>query len=116
MYKFEKLLVWQKAMSAAEMVYDLQPKVPRREQYGLMSQLQRAIISVPLNIAEGSANNSDREFYRYLKIARGSLYESVTGLLLVARIYQVNVAEALEVCNNTGRLLNGLMKSLKAAG
>lgn len=116
MYKFEKLLVWQKAMSAAAKIYSLQASMPRHEQYGLRSQLRRAGISVSLNIAEGAANNNDKEFRRYLKIARGSLYESVTGLLLAQKLYRVDIAEALEECNHTGRLLNGLIKSSKTDG
>lgn len=92
----------------------LQSKIPPHGKYGRLSQLQRAIISASLNIAEGSADNSNKGFHRYLKIAHGSLYESVTGLLLIKRIYQVNIAKALKVYNNTGRLLNGLIKFLKA--
>jgi four helix bundle protein len=72
---YEELRVWQEAMVFAEIVYDLCKDLPREEIYGLASQLKRAVISIPSNIAEGSERNGTKELIQFLYIARGSLAE-----------------------------------------
>jgi four helix bundle protein len=82
----KKLVAWQKAMDLVERIYELTRKLPREEVYGLSSQLRRAAVSVPSNIAEGAAGRSSTQFRNYLSVAIGSLNELVTQLEIVWRI------------------------------
>lgn len=79
---YKELLVWQKGMSLAMGVYGLTAKFPTDERFGLVSQMRRAAISVPSNIAEGQARHGTREFLQFLSHASGSLAELETQLLL----------------------------------
>lgn len=83
---FKELIVWQKAMASAREVYRLTPLLPREETYGMRSQLTRAAVSIPANIAEGWARESDREKAQFLAIAQGSLAEVETLLALCEQI------------------------------
>ena len=79
---YKELLVWQKAMALAKGVYGLTAKFPADERFGLISQMRRAAVSVPSNIAEGQARQGTREFLQFLSHASGSLAELETQLLL----------------------------------
>jgi len=114
MYGFEKLIVWQKSMTFCEFVYKVTENFPKREIFGLTSQLRRASYSIPLNIAEGSASKSKKEFKYFLTIALRSQYECITLLKLSFRLNFLNdndYSELFEKCDEVGRLLNGLIKS-----
>ena len=80
------LIVWQKAMDLAEDVYRVTSEFPREEIYRLTSQLIRAVISVPANIAEGHARGTRRDYANFLAIAKGSLMEAETFLMLAERL------------------------------
>ena len=80
MHNFRKLDIWIESIDLAYSVYSLTDSFPRQEVYGLSSQMQRAAVSVPSNIAEGSGKDSDADFSRFLTIALGSLYELETQL------------------------------------
>jgi four helix bundle protein len=84
MQQFTKLLVWQRSHKLVLAVYGVSVGLPRSEQFGLMSQLRRAALSVPTNIAEGSKRQSQSDFARFLNIAEGSLAET-EYLLIVSR-------------------------------
>src|SRR5689334_7896665 len=84
--KYSDLIVWQKAMDFAELVYAATQSWPRDELYGLTSQVRRAAVSVPSNIAEGQGRLSTKEFIHHISIARGSLLEVETQLLLAQRL------------------------------
>ena len=114
MYKFENLRVWRSARHFVKIVYKLQNRCPIIEKYGLLSQLRRAATSVPLNIAEGQSSNSDKEFIRYLRIARGSLYEVVTILYLLEDLYCVNVKPELIECQKVIIDLSVLIRYLRS--
>lgn len=75
-FGYKKLIAWQKADKLAHEVYDLTLYFPKVEQFGLTSQLQRAILSVPVNIVEGYSRSSKNEFHRFLSISLGSLAEA----------------------------------------
>lgn len=79
---YKELLIWQKGMSLAKGVYGLTARFPADERYGLVSQMRRAAVSVPSNIAEGQARHGTREFLQFLSHASGSLAELETQLLL----------------------------------
>src|SRR6266850_261484 len=82
----KKLIAWRKSMDLVEKVYELTKNFPREEIYGLSSQLRRAAVSVPSNIAEGAADRSQVQFRNYLSVAVGSLNEMATQLEIAFRI------------------------------
>ena len=83
MKDFKKLMVWQLGMDIVDKVYDVVTSLPSDEKYGIRSQLTRCAVSIPGNIAEGSAKKSDKEYRRYAEIALGSSFELETHLLIV---------------------------------
>ncbi|MFN3021061.1 four helix bundle protein [Chryseobacterium sp. TY3] len=82
MHNFEKLIFWQKSMMLAKNVYIICQDISNDEKFGLISQMKRAAISIPSNIAEGSGRNSSKEFNHFLAIALGSAFELQTQLIL----------------------------------
>lgn len=112
---YRDLVVWQKSMDLAERVYLASANFPREERYGLTSQVRRAAVSIPSNIAEGQGRRtSDEELIRFLLIALGSLCELETQLELAVRlkILEKQSMTALRpLTDEVGRLLNGLVRS-----
>jgi four helix bundle protein len=91
----KELRVWRAAIGLAKDVYRHTHLLPAAEQYGLCSQLRRAVVSIPANIAEGAARGSSRDFARFVAIAQGSLAELETHLLLVQELYSVETTPSL---------------------
>lgn len=87
---FRDLLVWQRAIDWVPTIYELIAILPKQEMYGLSDQLRRASISVPANIAEGQARQYPKEFLRHMYIARGSLAEVETLLILAERLRYID--------------------------
>ena len=85
MHNFRKLDIWIDSVELADMIYYQTDSFPRSELYGLASQMQRAAVSAPSNIAEGSGRDSDRDFARFLAIALSSLYELETQVEIAHR-------------------------------
>lgn len=113
---YRDLKAWQKAMDLVTEVYVATQNFPKDEIYGLRSQVRRAAVSVPSNVAEGKGR-SDRDFTRFLLQARGSLLELETQILIALNLKYLsgNEAEALlGRTAETGKILNGLLSSLKA--
>ena len=109
------LIVWQKAMDLVVMVYQESKGFPKEETYGLTSQIRRAAVSVPANIAEGQGRRLTGEFLQFLGNARGSLLELDTHFELSLRLGFVdkeNHAGVRRHIQEVGRLINGLMRSL----
>lgn len=105
---YRDLIVWQKAMDLATEVYRLTKKLPKDELYALTNQLRRAAVSIPSNIAEGNGRFSQREYARFLSIARGSKSEVETQLLLCVRfgyLEQTETETALGLCTEIGKML-----------
>jgi len=114
---YTELIAWQKAMDLVEEVYRAAQRFPREEVYGLGSQIKRAAISVPSNIAEGQGRTSRKEFLRHLSVAYGSLREVETHVLIAERLHYLAPGETqvlMDLAGEVGRLLNGLSKSLCA--
>lgn len=110
---YKELIVWQKAMDLSEEVYRLSQVFPSHELYALTNQIRRAVVSVPSNIAEGQARSSTAEFSQYLSIARGSLAEVETQLLLAFRFNYLSATEttqAFDLVTQIGKMLNTLRK------
>ena len=82
MRKHHELKAWQEAMELVKEIYRLTREFPKEEIYGLVSQMRRAAVSIPSNISEGAARGGDKEFIQFLIIARGSLSELETQLLI----------------------------------
>jgi len=113
---YRDLRVWQQAMDLAEATYRATEQFPEDERYGLVTQLRRATVSVASNIAEGHARSTG-DYLRHLLISNGSLTEIETQLLLSARLgfLSAELADSLlQTCDQVGRMLGGLRKSLRA--
>lgn len=111
------LIVWRKAVSLAGKVYAATRRLPQDERFGLISQLRRAAVSIPSNIAEGAARRNRAEFLHFLHVARGSLSELETQLLIATDQDFLDVNErTLDDVAEVGRLLNGLIRSLSSSG
>jgi four helix bundle protein len=82
MHKYKELIVWQKARILVKDIYILTESFPNSEKYGITSQIQRAVISIPANIAEGSGRGSNKDFSRFLDIAIASAFELETEIIL----------------------------------
>jgi four helix bundle protein len=107
------LLVWQEAMSLAKAVYAQTTSFPKAEQYGLIAQMRRAAVSIPSNIAEGAGRQSDKEFQQFLIIARGSLSELETQVILAREFgFLDDEAELMANIQRVFKLLGGLRKTL----
>ena len=104
-------------MELAREIYLLTREFPQHETYGLSSQMQRAEVSVPANIAEGHAKDSTRDFLRHLSIAGGSLAEVETHLILAESLNYADhgrIVPLLEKCAEEGKMLGSLQRRLKA--
>jgi four helix bundle protein len=113
---YRDLKVWQLGMEVAEQVYRLTAEFPKSEIYGLSSQMRRAAVSIPSNIAEGQGRDSTKEFLHFLAIAFGSLCELETQLLLARRFSYLSdkdLQSILVTLTATSKTTRGLQKSLK---
>jgi four helix bundle protein len=113
--KYSELVVWQKAMDLVTAVYKITASFPSEERFGLTSQVSRAAVSIPSNIAEGHGRKSTGAYINHLSIAYGSLMELETQIQIALRLNFV-VAEKtttfLAQTNEIGKMLNGLKNSL----
>ena len=113
--KHHDLKVWQEGMELVTDIYRVTDSFPRDEIYGLTSQMRRAAVSVPSNIAEGAARISNKEFLQFLSIARGSLSELETQIMISRNLdYVQDVDLVLIRVVTVFALLGGLMKSIRA--
>ena len=113
---YQDLLAWQKAMDLVAEVYKLTRNFPKEELYGLTSQLRRAAVSVPSNIAEGQGRRGAGEFKHFLRLSLGSLMELETQVMIAERLHYLESEQAktiLRYSAELGRVMNGLISSLK---
>ena len=113
---YQDLRVWQQSMDLAEALYRAAECFPKYETYGLASQMRRAAVSVPCNIAEGKGRRTDKEFALYLFHARGSLLEIETQVHLARRLQYLGEDKASELLGLTkavGSSLAGLINSVR---
>ncbi len=113
---YRDLLVWQEAMDLVVTCYQVTKTFPKSEMYGLVSQLQRAAVSIPSNISEGRARQHSKEFLQYLSIACGSLAEVETHIQIAERLHYMdsdNVKQLLDKTAEIGRMLHGLRRSIE---
>ena len=113
MNNYRELIVWQKSMLLAELVYKCSASFPDEEKFGLTSQIRRSVVSVASNIAEGAGRNSNNEFRNFLGIANGSLNELMTQLELANRfdfLDNITLEEILKLCNEIQKMIYTLIK------
>jgi four helix bundle protein len=113
---YRDLVVWQKAMDLVETIYRTTGTFPREEIYGLTSQIRRAAISIPSNIAEGNGRNTARDYMHFLGMAYGSVKEVETQVLIAERLRYINCSDSnglVKMTTEIARLISGLANSLK---
>ena len=113
---YRDLEVWQKAMDLVVACYEITKEFPKYETYGLTSQLQRAAVSIPANIAEGQARQYTREFIQYLSISYSSIAELETLMQIAEKLNYLKANQLYKFMDRTavlGRMINGLRKSLE---
>jgi four helix bundle protein len=112
----KKLDVWKKAINLVQQIYDLTKTFPKNEDYSLTSQMRRAAISVPSNIAEGAARQTKKEFMKFLHMSQGSLSELDTHLEIAVGLgytKELSGEGLFALMNDIDKMLTGLIKSLK---
>ena len=115
MNQFKNLIVWQKSLLLASKVYMLTEKLPSKERFGLISQINRSVVSIPSNIAEGSGRNSNKQFSYFLSISQGSAYELETQLLICKELnyFQKEEVEATtDLIHEIQKMLYTLQRKL----
>jgi four helix bundle protein len=114
---FKDLIVWQRSIQMIDEIYRLAREFPKSETYGLSSQMQRAAVSVAANIAEGNGRDSTKEYIHHLSFSLGSLAEVETYLVVSVRLgyaKQAAVAGLESMCDQIGKMLRSLQKSLRS--
>jgi four helix bundle protein len=112
---YTQLKVWQKSMDMVEEVYKVTLKIPQEEKYGLISQLRRAAVSVPSNIAEGYSRMTTKDYVKFLAIARGSNCEVETQLLICKRLNYLSnedVLTAMSLIGEIGKMISVMINKL----
>jgi four helix bundle protein len=115
---YRDLLVWQKAVTLAKSIYQITQHFPQEERFGLVSQMRRAAVSIPSNIAEGQARRTTGGFIQFLSQAEGSAAELDTQLVLAVELGYcgtADVAKAAELVSEVKKMLNGLRRTLVKA-
>ncbi|HST11685.1 MAG TPA: four helix bundle protein [Terriglobales bacterium] len=113
---YKDLIVWRRAMELVLCVYRCTQGFPKQEMFGLTSQMRRAAVSIPSNIAEGKGRYSRKELTQFLLNARGSLLELETQIEIARCLGYANIEESTELSARTseiGRLLNGMIQHFK---
>jgi four helix bundle protein len=113
---YRELIAWQKAMDLVEQIYSSTKSFPREELYGLTSQIRRASVSIPSNIAEGQARRTTKDFLHFLAVSYGSLKEVETQILIAERlgyIQQTSILKLLDLTKEVAQLISGLTNSLE---
>lgn len=116
MRDFKKLEIWKNGITIVKHVYSLVQKLPSEEKFGIKSQLSRAAVSVPSNIAEGCSRNSEVEFKRFLEIAQGSLFEVETQLIISEELKFLDSDELksiFELISIESKMINSLISKIK---
>lgn len=116
MANFKELLVWQKAIDLVTEIYRTTDAFPKEETFGLKSQIRRASVSIPSNIAEGNSRRSKPDYLQFLKISRGSCAEVETQLIISRNLHFLSEENYLKLNDDIieiSKMLNGLINSLK---
>lgn len=116
---YKDLLIWKKGLTIVSLVYQLVKTFPKEEIYALSSQLKRASVSIPSNIAEGYGKNTDKSFGHFLSIARGSLYEVETQLIIAKELGFIEdekmYQELIGQIEEESKMINAFSKKLETS-
>jgi len=113
---FKELIVWQRSMDLAKEVYKVTEKLPQREMFGMQSQMRRAAVSIPSNIAEGKKRKTRKDFLQFLHIADGSAAELETQILLAKSLYaHLDFTAALKLLEEVQKMLTVMIKKLSVS-
>lgn len=116
MRNYKNLKIWEQGIELVKQIYVLVEQLPTTEKFGLKSQITRAAVSIPSNIAEGCSRNSEIEFKRFLEIAMGSLFEVHTQLIIIQELNFIK-PEDLEIIfkdiETQGKMINALINTIK---
>ncbi len=118
MHKYKELKIWLKAMELVTDIYKATSAFPDKERFGLISQINRASVSIPSNIAEGAGRNSDKDFLRFLSIAHASSYETETQLIISYNLNYLSINELdtlLEKINEWQKMSYSFQLKLKTS-
>lgn len=110
MHNYKELRIWQEAMEVAQAVYQVTGTFPANEKFGLTSQINRAVISIPSNIAEGAGRSTNKEFSYFISVALGSAYELETQLLLASKVGLIELNKIDKILTALERLQKMLYK------
>lgn len=116
MRNYKNLKIWEHGIELVKQIYVLVDQLPSTEKFGLKSQITRAAVSVPSNIAEGCSRNSEVEFKRFLEIAMGSLFEVHTQLFIIQELNFIKPEELnglFELIETEGKMINTLINTIK---
>jgi four helix bundle protein len=103
-HNFRKLKIWEDACELVTSIYKMTKKLPDSERYGLISQIQRAAVSIPANVAEGSGRTSNLEFCRFLDIATGSAFELETLIIICGNLEYISAEDTATYTQNINNL------------
>ncbi len=116
---YKDLLIWQKGIEIAVLVYQLIPEFPKDEIYALYSQIKRSAVSIPSNIAEGYGRQTTQSYIQFIKIARGSLCELETQLVLADRLSFIKTAslfsEIMNKISEESKMINSFINKLESS-
>lgn len=113
---YKDLIVWQKSIALVTSIYELSKTFPSEEKFGVVSQLNRAAVSIPSNIAEGWGRESSKNYLQFLKIARGSVMETETLLVISKNLNFINDTQFSSITNEVeevSKILQGLINSIQ---
>ena len=117
MRNFKELEIWTLGMEIVQEIYSISNNLPKAERYGLVSQITRAAVSIPSNIAEGCAKSSEKEFKLYLERALGSTFELETQILIIEELAMVesdNVPKVISMLQLEQKKLGSFISTIKA--
>ena len=115
MHNFKNLDIWTKSMELVTKIYSITNSFPNQERFGLTSQIQRAAVSIPANIAEGSAKSSNKDFARFLEMSIGSSFELETELIIALNLKYIDSVVFTNIetkINEIQKMINGFKQSL----
>ena len=113
---YKDLIVWQKSIELVTTIYSLTKNFPSEEKFGIVNQLNRAVVSIPSNIAEGWGRESSKNYLQFLRISRGSLMEVETLILISKNLNYINEENFKTISDKieeVGKILQGLIKSMQ---
>ena len=118
MRNYKNLKIWEQGIQLVKQIYVLVEQLPSSEKFGLKSQMTRAAVSIPSNIAEGCSRNSEIEFKRFLEIAMGSLFEVQTQLIIIQELNFIkseDLVSIFELLETEAKMINGLINKIKTS-